>query len=123
MTLAEDLLCSATQNSRLSAQRTQAGWLLIAALMTLGSAVVSHHLARVLLLWKCVFPVTPKDLETEKSRGDSFTWQVTLEGRAGALCAIKSFVSHCGDLLTEEVIQRLLPPLPCAVDLLTQLGS
>uniref|UniRef100_A0A671DTF4 HEAT repeat-containing protein 5A n=1 Tax=Rhinolophus ferrumequinum TaxID=59479 RepID=A0A671DTF4_RHIFE len=123
MTLAEDLLCSAAQNSRLSAQRTQAGWLLIAALMTLGSAVVSHHLARVLLLWKCVFPVSPKDLETEKSRGDSFTWQVTLEGRAGALCAIKSFVSHCGDLLTEEVIQRLLPPLPCAVDLLTQLSS
>lgn len=34
--------------------------------------------------------------------------------------AIRSFVSHCGDLLTEEVIQRLLPPLPCAVDLLTQ---
>uniref|UniRef100_A0A452QYQ6 HEAT repeat containing 5A n=1 Tax=Ursus americanus TaxID=9643 RepID=A0A452QYQ6_URSAM len=86
-------------------------------------AVVSHHLARVLLLWKCVFPVSPKDLETEKSRGDSFTWQVTLEGRAGALCAIKSFVSRCGDLLTEEVIQRLLPPLPCAVDLLTQLSS
>ncbi|XP_053526486.1 HEAT repeat-containing protein 5A isoform X3 [Artibeus jamaicensis] len=123
MTLAEDLLCSAAQNSRLSAQRTQAGWLLIAALMTLGPAVVSHHLARVLLLWKCVFPVSPKDLETEKSRGDSFTWQVTLEGRAGALCAIKTFVSHCGDLLTEEVIQRLLPPLPCAVDLLTQLSS
>uniref|UniRef100_A0A8C0SI27 HEAT repeat-containing protein 5A n=1 Tax=Canis lupus familiaris TaxID=9615 RepID=A0A8C0SI27_CANLF len=123
MTLAEDLLCSAVQNSRLSAQRTQAGWLLIAALMTLGPAVVSHHLARLLLLWKCVFPVSPKDLETEKSRGDSFTWQVTLEGRAGALCAVKSFVSHCGDLLTEEVIQRLLPPLPCAVDLLTQLSS
>ncbi|XP_045864857.1 HEAT repeat-containing protein 5A isoform X8 [Meles meles] len=123
MTLAEDLLCSAVQNSRLSAQRTQSGWLLIAALMTLGPAVVSHHLARLLLLWKCVFPVSPKDLETEKSRGDSFTWQVTLEGRAGALCAIKSFVSHCGDLLTEEVIQRLLPPLPCAVDLLIQLSS
>ncbi|XP_012902899.2 HEAT repeat-containing protein 5A isoform X7 [Mustela putorius furo] len=123
MTLAEDLLCSAVQNSRLSAQRTQSGWLLIAALMTLGPAVVSHHLARLLLLWKCVFPLSPKDLETEKSRGDSFTWQVTLEGRAGALCAIKSFVSHCGDLLTEEVIQRLLPPLPCAVDLLIQLSS
>ncbi|XP_047716993.1 HEAT repeat-containing protein 5A isoform X6 [Prionailurus viverrinus] len=123
MTLAEDLLCSAAQNSRLSAQRTQAGWLLIAALMTLGPAVVSHHLARVLLLWKCVFPLSPKDLETEKNRGDSFTWQVTLEGRAGALCAVKSFVSHCGDLLTGEVIQRLLPPLPCAVDLLTQLSS
>ncbi|XP_074145667.1 HEAT repeat-containing protein 5A isoform X2 [Sminthopsis crassicaudata] len=121
--LAEDLLCSAAQNSRLSVQRTQAGWLLIAALMTLGSAFIHHHLPRVLRLWKCVFPLSPKDLETERSRGDSFTWQVTLEGRAGAFCAIKSFVSHCDDLLTDEVIQRLLPPLPCAVDLLTQLSS
>uniref|UniRef100_A0A8C5TA83 HEAT repeat-containing protein 5A n=1 Tax=Malurus cyaneus samueli TaxID=2593467 RepID=A0A8C5TA83_9PASS len=121
--LAEDLLCSASQNSRISLQRTQAGWLLIAALMTLGPAVVQHHLPRVLLLWKCIFPSSPKDLETEKTRGDSFTWQVTLEGRAGALCAIKSFVSHCAGLLTDEVIQRLLPPLPSAVDLLTQLSS
>ncbi|XP_066853344.1 HEAT repeat-containing protein 5A isoform X7 [Anser cygnoides] len=123
MTVAEDLLCSASQNSRISVQRTQAGWLLIAALMTLGPAVVQHHLPRMLLLWKCVFPSSPKDLETEKTRGDSFTWQVTLEGRAGALCAIKSFVSHCAGLLTDEVVQRLLPPLPSAVDLLTQLSS
>ncbi|XP_071602283.1 HEAT repeat-containing protein 5A isoform X1 [Heliangelus exortis] len=123
MTVAEDLLCSASQNSRLSLQRTQAGWLLIAALMTLGPAAVQHHLPRMLLLWKCIFPSSPKDLETEKTRGDSFTWQVTLEGRAGALCAIKSFVSHCAGLLTDEVVQRLLPPLPSAVDLLTQLSS
>uniref|UniRef100_A0A8B9FQ27 HEAT repeat-containing protein 5A n=1 Tax=Amazona collaria TaxID=241587 RepID=A0A8B9FQ27_9PSIT len=123
MTVAEDLLCSASQNSRISLQRTQAGWLLIAALMRLGPAVVQHHLPRMLLLWKCIFPSSPKDLETEKTRGDSFTWQVTLEGRAGALCAIKSFVSHCAGLLTDEVVQRLLPPLPSAVDLLTQLSS
>ncbi|NXO71844.1 HTR5A protein, partial [Phainopepla nitens] len=124
MTVAEELLCSASQNSRISLQRMQAGWLLIAALMTLGSpAVVQHHLPRVLLLWKCIFPSSPKDLETEKTRGDAFTWQVTLEGRAGALCAIKSFVSHCAGLLTDDVVQRLLPPLPSAVDLLTQLSS
>ncbi|XP_043372937.1 HEAT repeat-containing protein 5A isoform X7 [Dermochelys coriacea] len=121
MTVAEDLLCSASQNSRISIQRTQAGWLLVASLMTLGPAVVQHYLPRMLLLWKCVFPLSPKDLETERSRGDAFTWQVTLEGRAGALCAIKTFVSYCGGLLTDEVIQRLLPPLPCAVDLLTRL--
>ncbi|XP_053140311.1 HEAT repeat-containing protein 5A isoform X2 [Hemicordylus capensis] len=123
MMVAEDLLRSASQNSRISVQRMQSGWLLIAALMTLGPTVVQHHLSRMLLLWKCVFPLSPKDLETEKSRGDSFTWQVTLEGRAGALCAIKCFIVHCGGLLTDEVIQRLLPPLPCAVDLLTQLPS
>ncbi|XP_039561112.1 HEAT repeat-containing protein 5A isoform X3 [Passer montanus] len=123
MTVAEDLLCSASQSSRISLQRMQAGWLLIGALMTLGPAVVQHHLPRILLLWKCIFPSSPKDLETEKTRGDAFTWQVTLEGRAGALCAIKSFVSHCAGLLTDEVVQRLLPPLPSAVDLLTQLSS
>ncbi|XP_048340698.1 HEAT repeat-containing protein 5A isoform X4 [Sphaerodactylus townsendi] len=123
MTVAEDLLRSASQNNRISVQRMQSGWLLIAALMTLGPAVVQHHLPRMLLLWKCVFPLSPKDLETEKSRGDSFTWQVTLEGRAGALCAMKSFIVHCGGLLTDEVIQRLLPPLPCAIDLLTLLPS
>lgn len=55
-------------------------------LKIIGPAVVQHHLPRVLLLWKCAFPVSPKDLETEKNRGDSFTWQVTLESRAGALC-------------------------------------
>lgn len=34
---AEELLRSASQNSRLSLNRTQAGWLLIGAIMTLGS--------------------------------------------------------------------------------------
>lgn len=123
MAVAEELLRSASQNSRISIQRMQSGWLLIAALMTLGPAVIQHHLPRILLLWKCAFPPSPKDLETEKCRGDSFTWQVTLEGRAGALCAIKSFIVHCGGLLTDEVIQRLLPPLPSSIDLLTQLPS
>ncbi|XP_066550138.1 HEAT repeat-containing protein 5A isoform X2 [Amia ocellicauda] len=123
MVLAEDLLRSATQNSRISVQRTQAGWLLLTALMTLGPAVVETLLARVLLLWRCAFPLSPRDLDIERSRGDSFTWQVTLEGRAGALCAMKSFVLNCADLLSDDVIGRMLPPLSCAVALLTQLPS
>lgn len=36
VSIAEDLLRTASQNSRLSLQRTQAGWLLLGALMTLG---------------------------------------------------------------------------------------
>ena len=35
--VAEDLLRSANQNSRLSLQRTQAGWLLLSSLCTLGT--------------------------------------------------------------------------------------
>ncbi|KAM8920662.1 HEAT repeat-containing protein 5A isoform 2-T2 [Pelodytes ibericus] len=123
MSLAEELLCSASQHSRLSFHRTQAGWLLIASLMTLGPAMVYPHLPRLLLLWHSVFPLAPKDLDTERSRGDAFTWQVTLEGRCGALSAIQSFVTHCPDLLNEDVLKQLLPPLPCAVALLTQLPA
>ena len=44
-----------------------------------------NHLPRMLLLWRNAFPRSTKELESEKARGDAFTWQVTLEGRAGAL--------------------------------------
>ncbi|XP_028994426.1 HEAT repeat-containing protein 5A isoform X2 [Betta splendens] len=121
--LAEDLLRSASQNSRMSVQRTQAGWLLVSAVLTLGPAVVEHHLARLLLLWRCVFPVSLREQESELRRGDYFTWQVTLEGRAGALSAMKRLLLHCSQLLTDDVLSRLLTPLACAVALLTRLPA
>uniref|UniRef100_A0A8B9KY74 HEAT repeat-containing protein 5B n=1 Tax=Astyanax mexicanus TaxID=7994 RepID=A0A8B9KY74_ASTMX len=118
VSIAEDLLRSAAQNSRLSLHRTQAGWLLLGALMTLGSSLVRYHLPKMLLLWRNVFPRSQKELEAEKARGDSFTWQVTLEGRAGALCAMRSFVAHCPELLTEDVIRRLMTPIECAMTMI-----
>ena len=51
-----------------------------------GPSLVRYHLPKMLLLWRNVFPRSQKELEAEKARGDSFSWQVTLEGRAGALC-------------------------------------
>uniref|UniRef100_A0A667ZSG5 HEAT repeat-containing protein 5B n=1 Tax=Myripristis murdjan TaxID=586833 RepID=A0A667ZSG5_9TELE len=118
VSIAEDLLRTAAQNSRLSLQRTQAGWLLLGALMTLGPSLVRYHLPKMLLLWRNVFPRSQKELEAEKARGDSFTWQVTLEGRAGALCAMRSFVAHCPELLTEDVIRRLMTPIECAMTMI-----
>ncbi|XP_075057057.1 HEAT repeat-containing protein 5B [Mixophyes fleayi] len=120
VSIAEDLLRTASQNSRLSLQRTQAGWLLLGALMTLGPSVVRYHLPKMLLLWRNVFPRSLKELEAEKARGDSFTWQVTLEGRAGALCAMRSFVAHCPELLTEDVIRKLMTPIECAMTMMSQ---
>uniref|UniRef100_A0AAZ3PRM5 HEAT repeat-containing protein 5B n=1 Tax=Oncorhynchus tshawytscha TaxID=74940 RepID=A0AAZ3PRM5_ONCTS len=114
----EDLLRTAAQNSRLSLQRTQAGWLLLGALMSLGPSLVRYHLPKMLLLWRNVFPRSQKEMEAEKARGDSFTWQVTLEGRAGALCAMRSFVAHCPELLTEDVIRRLMTPIECAMTMI-----
>ncbi|KAM9777521.1 HEAT repeat-containing protein 5A [Neosynchiropus ocellatus] len=121
--LAEDLLRSAAQNSRISLQRTQVGWLLLSSLITLGPAVVDHHLSRLLILWKCVFPASLREQEMELRRGDYFTWQVTLEGRAGALCAMKNLLQRCPELVTDDVISRLLTPLACAVGLLTKLPA
>ncbi|TDH01077.1 hypothetical protein EPR50_G00176540 [Perca flavescens] len=123
VSIAEDLLRTAAQNSRLSLQRTQAGWLLLGALMTLGPSLVRYHLPKMLLLWRNVFPRSQKELEAEKARGDSFTWQVTLEGRAGALCAMRSFVAHCPELLTEDVIRRLMTPIECAMTMMSQVPA
>uniref|UniRef100_A0A3Q2XVE8 HEAT repeat-containing protein 5B n=1 Tax=Hippocampus comes TaxID=109280 RepID=A0A3Q2XVE8_HIPCM len=123
VSIAEDLLRTAAQNSRLSLQRTQAGWLLLGALMTLGSSLVRYHLPKMLLLWRNVFPRSQKELEAEKARGDSFTWQVTLEGRAGALCAMRSFVAHCPELLTEDVIRRLMTPIECAMTMISHVPA
>lgn len=57
-----------------------------------GPSLVRYHLPKMLLLWRNVFPRSQKELEAEKARGDSFTWQVTLEGRAGALCGNKTYL-------------------------------
>ncbi|XP_077537037.1 HEAT repeat-containing protein 5B isoform X2 [Haemaphysalis longicornis] len=120
--LAEDLLRSASQNSRLSLQRTQAGWLMMGAVMTLGPPVVRSLLPRMLLLWKNCFPRSTKELESEKVRGDAFTWQVTLEGRSGALSAMASFLKHCKELASDDIVRRILSPVESALLMLAGIG-
>uniref|UniRef100_A0AAV2JD53 LAA1-like C-terminal TPR repeats domain-containing protein n=1 Tax=Knipowitschia caucasica TaxID=637954 RepID=A0AAV2JD53_KNICA len=58
----------------------------------------------------------------ELSRGDYFTWQVTLEGRSGALCVLRRLLLHCKELMSDEALCRLLTPLNCATALLNKLG-
>lgn len=43
-----------------------------------GISVVRGLLPRMLLLWRNSFPRSSKELETEKARGDAFTWQVKM---------------------------------------------
>ena len=88
----EELLRTASQNSRLSRERTQAGWLLIGSIMTLGSGVVKGLLPRMMLLWRNAFPRTKKELESEGARGDGFTWKISIEARAGALASMHGFL-------------------------------
>ncbi|XP_060537015.1 HEAT repeat-containing protein 5B isoform X2 [Cylas formicarius] len=120
---AEELLRSASQNSRLSLNRTNAGWLLIGAIMRLGVPVVRGLLPRMLLLWRNSFPRSAKELESEKARGDVFTWQVTLEGRAGALSAMHSFLQNCPQLVNEDTNRRLLAPIESALVMLANISG
>uniref|UniRef100_T1KZX8 HEAT repeat-containing protein 5B n=1 Tax=Tetranychus urticae TaxID=32264 RepID=T1KZX8_TETUR len=121
--IAEDLLRTASQNGRLSLQRTQSGWQLIGGVMALGPSVVRGLLPRMLLLWKNSFPRSSKGLDSEKARGDAFTWQITLENRAGALAAMSSFLTYCEKLVDEDIIRRLLPPIEFALTMLTTLSN
>lgn len=44
----------------------------------IGVSVVRGLLPRMLLLWRNSFPRSSKELESEKARGDAFTWQVKI---------------------------------------------
>ena len=120
--IGEDLLRSANQNSRLSLVRTQSGWQLIGSVMTLGASVVRGLLPRLLLIWKNSFGRNAKDLESEKARGDAFTWQMTLENRAGALAAMATFLEFNRSLACEETISRMMSPIESAFLMLNSLS-
>lgn len=55
VSIAEDLLRTAAQNSRLSLQRTQAGWLLLGALMTLGINILADSIAASVLYSEFIY--------------------------------------------------------------------
>ena len=67
----------------------------VGSIMTLGGCVVKGLLPRMMLLWRNAFPRNVKELESEKARGDGFTWKISLEARAGALASIHSFLQVC----------------------------
>lgn len=91
------------------------------AVAALGPAASRPLLPRMLLLWRNAFPRSAKELESEKARGDVFTWQVALEGRAGALAAMHSLLLHCPSLVIgEDVGRRLLQPVEAALAMLTR---
>jgi HEAT repeat-containing protein 5 len=70
-----------------------------------------HNVGRLLMLWKHSFPRSTEEAKGEKSRGDIFTWECTLENRAGALASMDSFLQNCPDLVTDDVIKKIVLPV------------
>jgi HEAT repeat-containing protein 5 len=105
-------------------------------------------LPRLKKLWHLTMPTSLEQLETEKKRGDLFTWQLSLESRQGALSSIHSFLVYCNDLLQtnndsttsttntnttssthhtvdlhKNLVNSILTPIEGAILLLSQLPS
>ena len=70
---------------------------------SLGPSTVRHFLPKMLGLWASAFPPTPDEAESEKSKGDPYTWQVTLECRSGALAGteLSSVAGACRSVCFE----------------------
>uniref|UniRef100_A0A914XTE3 HEAT repeat-containing protein 5B n=1 Tax=Plectus sambesii TaxID=2011161 RepID=A0A914XTE3_9BILA len=122
-TVGEDMLKTATQTTRLASVKTQAGWMLLASVMSLGPSVVKPHVPRMLLLWKNAFPRSAKEAEAEKQRGDSFTWGVTLDARSGALAAMENFCRFCPELLSDEVLRKILHPIESCLSMIGHMAA
>uniref|UniRef100_A0A915D0I2 HEAT repeat-containing protein 5B n=1 Tax=Ditylenchus dipsaci TaxID=166011 RepID=A0A915D0I2_9BILA len=107
-TAAEDMIKTATQSPKLAQRKINAGWLLVSAVISLGSPFVRHNVGRLLMLWKYSFPRSVDEAKAEKQRGDTFTWESTLESRAGALASMEAFINYCPELATEDIIKKML---------------
>ncbi|KAI1707379.1 HEAT repeat-containing protein 5A [Ditylenchus destructor] len=105
---AEEMIKTATQSPKLAQRKMNAGWLLISAVISLGTPFVRHNANRLLMLWKSSFPRSVDEAKAEKQRGDTFTWESTLEARAGALASMESFLSYCPELITDEIVKKML---------------
>ena len=79
-------------------------WCQCHGVCVVGPPVVKSHLPRMLLLWKNAFPRSVKELEAEKARGDGFTWQITLEGRAGALAGQSGSAAATHGLCDADIV-------------------
>jgi hypothetical protein len=125
--IGEELLRTASQsnNFQLADQKSTIGWLLLGAFMTMGSSLVRKHLSRLKKLWSLTFPISLEQLESEKKRGDVFTWQLSIESRSGALASIHSLLTNCPDLVNSEdsLLKSLMRSLEGAIMLLSQLPN
>ena len=104
--MAEKLLKGVTDNSRLAHSKVQAGWALIAAFCSMGTSHVRPNSARLQLLWRAAFPRSVEEARGEGGRGDAFTWQCTVDARAGALAAMEALVVHGPELVADGELMR-----------------
>lgn len=86
----------------------------------LGNTTTQNCLARLLPLWKNSFPRSVKEAESEKNRGDAFTWTCTLEARIGALASMAIFAKRCTALMNDEIARKMVHAVECSLMTVSQ---
>ena len=107
--IAENLLRTASQQSRVAEAKIHAAWLLLDALISLGNSVISEHMPRIVKLWHSAFPRSAKEAGEEIGRGDEFSWRCCLESRSGALATMAA-VARQKDLVDQLMIEKEMLP-------------
>uniref|UniRef100_A0A1I8EY56 HEAT repeat-containing protein 5B n=1 Tax=Wuchereria bancrofti TaxID=6293 RepID=A0A1I8EY56_WUCBA len=122
-TIAEDMIRTASQASSLAQVKSQAGWILVSAVLKLGGTTVHDCIGRLLPLWKSSFPRSAKEAEAEKNRGDAFTWFCTLEARNGALTSMTMFVEYSPNLMTDHTIRTIIQAVECSLTTISHISA
>ncbi|VIO98705.1 Uncharacterized protein BM_BM2175 [Brugia malayi] len=122
-TIAEDMIKTASQASSLAQVKSQAGWILVSAVLRLGGTTVHDYIGRILPLWKSSFPRSVKEAEAEKNRGDAFTWFCTLEARNGALTSMTMFVEYSPNLMTDHTIRTIIQAVECSLITISHISA
>ncbi|PIO54777.1 hypothetical protein TELCIR_23851, partial [Teladorsagia circumcincta] len=116
------MLKTATQQSRLAVAKISAGYILLNAVVSMGSPIVKENMPRIIQLWRTAFPRSTKEAEAEKGRGDAFSWQCALEQRSGAL-GVMLAVANQRELADDDAIKAMLLPVECALVMSSQVGT
>ncbi|CAD6191634.1 unnamed protein product [Caenorhabditis auriculariae] len=120
---AENMLKTATQQSRLAIAKLEAGWNLIYALVSLNSPLMKEHMDKIITLWRAAFPRSAKEAEAEKSRGDSFSWQCAMVSQAGALSVMCGVASQPELATRDNAVASMLLPIECSLVMMSHVGS
>ncbi|EGD78844.1 hypothetical protein PTSG_01820 [Salpingoeca rosetta] len=75
----------------------KSGWLLLASLVSMGSAALTPHHSTLTDLWTRTIKAFDKSAKLSVRQ-----WELTLEGLIGALSCIEMYLQHCRDIITED---------------------
>jgi HEAT repeat-containing protein 5 len=113
------LQLSGKSDLRISQVQIQVAWILIGALMSLGSHFIKSHLSQLLLLWQNALPRSlPREAIVSRSSAEL---QYLLHVRERSLAALHLFLLYNGKMVTYDISKRIVSMLSDTVAFVARL--